>query len=385
MCAKSGSSHFVLKLLLVVALVVGAGYVGWRSFGTTAIVEPVRRDLAVDAVTGSVNVNADGGIRALKTKASGRVIKCDALGEDQSFKEGDILVELDASEIKRAMKNAENDYKARRERAKFSRERDPKRMLAKQNLETVERLHRLNDRSDNDLEAARRALEAIDTALELEDMDLKKADTDFKAAMEQSQSLLEEMQIRAPFDGTVQTPLTFAGAIIGAGETVAMILSNERVVTAKVSEDSIAKVKPGQEAKVTLLAYPGEEFDAKVIRISETADESQRFNVFLKVHTEVSRLKHGSTGEARITVGEREDQPVIPRRAVFNDNNVYVVKNGVVERRKIEIGFRALNYVEVRAGLEPGELVIVDYVDTFYPGQRVRLQNRSPQENSHDA
>jgi RND family efflux transporter MFP subunit len=254
-------------------------------------------------------------------------------------------------------------------------------MLAKQQLENVERLHRLNDRSDKDLEAARLALQAIDTELELQDMDAKKAETDFATAKEQNLSLLEKMQIRAPFDGTVQTPLTFEGAIIGAGDTVAMILSNDRVVTAKVSEDSIAKVKPDQAAIVTLLAYPGEQFNARVIRISETADESQRFNVFLEVDTERSRLKHGSTGEARITVGERDNQPLIARRAVFNDDEVYVVKDGIVEKRKVEIGFRALNDVEIRAGLEPGELVIVDNLDQFYPGQRVRLPKPQARKN----
>ncbi|MGH7946418.1 MAG: efflux RND transporter periplasmic adaptor subunit [Opitutaceae bacterium] len=373
MSAKNGSSRFILNLLIVVALLAVAGYVAWRNFSSTAIVQPVRRGKAVDAVTGSVNVNADGGIRPLKSEAAGRVIECDALTEDQPFKEGDVLVELDSSELRRAMKQAEDNFRAAKERAKFEREKDPKRMLAREQLENVQRLHRLNERSDKELEAAQRALEAIDTALELADMDAKKGELDFNAARELSESVLKKMQILAPFDGIVQVPLTFEGAIINANETVAMILSNERVVTAKVSEDSIAKVKPDQAAKVTLLAYPGEQFDATVLRISETADESQRFNVFLEVKTELSRLKHGSTGEARIIVGEREDQPLIARRAVFNDEYVYVVKNGMVEKRKVEIGFKALNSVEVRAGLEPGELVIVDDLDQFYPGQRVRL------------
>lgn len=377
MSAKNGSSRAFLKLVLVVGVLAAIGVVAYRSFGATAVVEPVRRGKAVDAVTGSVNVNADGGIRPLKSEAAGRVIKCDALAEDKVFKKDDVLVELDASDITRATKTAENDYNALAEKAKYAREKDPKRALAKEQLDYIERLHQRNERSDKELEAARLALEAIDTALKIADMDAKKAETDFEAAKELGRIQLKKMQIRAPFDGMVQTPLTFEGAIIGAGDTVAMILSNARVVTAKVSEDSIAKVKLEQPAKVTLLAYPGEQFDAKVIRISETADESQRFNVFLEVKTDLVRLKHGATGEARITVGERENQPLIARRAVFNDDEVFVVKNGVVEKRKVEIGFKALNYVEVRAGLEPGELVIVENVEEFYSGQRVRV-NPSP-------
>ena len=65
---------------------------------------------------------------------------------------------------------------------------------------------------------------------------------------------------------------------------------------------------------------------------------------------------------------------MILRRAVFDSNKVYVVKNGRVERRELEIGFVALNVVEVRKGLEVGELVIVDRIDEFREGQRVRVE-----------
>ncbi|MDO8543494.1 MAG: efflux RND transporter periplasmic adaptor subunit [Opitutaceae bacterium] len=381
MSAKNGSFRFALKVLVVVALLAVAGYFAMINFGPVAMVEPVQRGKAVDAVTGSVNVNADGGIRPLKSEAAGRVLKCDALAEDRTFKQGDVLVELDDSDVKREMANAERDFLAATEKANYEKEHDPKRMVAREALENAQRLFKRNEVAEKDVEAAKRVLEAIDTAIELANLDAKKAKADFDAVMERTKRLLEKMKILAPFDGSVQTPLTFEGAIIGLGETVAMILSNARVVTAKVSEDSIAKVKPDQPAKVTLLAYPGEQFDARVIRISETADESQRFNVFLDVKTDLGRLKHGSTGEARITVGERENQPLVARRAVFSDDHVYVVKNGVVEKRKIEIGYRALNYVEVRAGLQPGELVIADNLDEFYPGQRVRLPKKVGQKN----
>jgi hypothetical protein len=65
---------------------------------------------------------------------------------------------------------------------------------------------------------------------------------------------------------------------------------------------------------------------------------------------------------------------MILRRAVFDSNKVYVVKNGRVERRMLEIGFVSLNNVEVRKGLEVGEHVIVDRVEEFREGQRVRTE-----------
>ena len=85
-------------------------------------------------------------------------------------------------------------------------------------------------------------------------------------------------------------------------------------------------------------------------------------------------LKPKSTGEVTITIDQRADQMMILRRAVFDSNKVYIVKDGRVERRLVEIGYVALNVVEVRKGLEVGDLVIVDRLEEFREGQRVRTE-----------
>jgi len=355
-----------------------AGYFVMRNFVPTAIVAKVTRGEVVDAVTGSVTVDADGGIRPLKSEAAGRVIKCTALVADARFKKGDIVLELDDTDLKREIENAKETYRLAQERAAYKREKDPARELAKQNLANMERIFKLGDISEETLNASKRALAQIETELELANKDEQKAKFDFETSTDRSERMLEKMKVLAPFDGQSQTLMTFEGAIINGGDTVAMTLSNARVVTVKISEDSIAKVRLGQDAEVTLLTYPGEKFAAKVVKILSTADESQRFNVFLEVKTDEERLKHGSTGEARITIDRRDNQPRIPRRALFNGNNVYVVKNGRVEMRKVEVGFLAMNLAEIRQGIEEGDLVIVEHLDQFVAGRRVRLPEPAP-------
>src|SRR5688572_5657065 len=86
MPAKNGSLGFVVKLVLVLAVLAGAGLLVFRSFAPTVIVDTVRRELAVDTVTGSVTVNADGGIRPLRSEAAGKVVQCDLLAADATFK-----------------------------------------------------------------------------------------------------------------------------------------------------------------------------------------------------------------------------------------------------------------------------------------------------------
>jgi multidrug efflux pump subunit AcrA (membrane-fusion protein) len=95
--------------------------------------------------------------------------------------------------------------------------------------------------------------------------------------------------------------------------------------------------------------------------------------VWLDVEAEPEMLRPGSTGEVTITVDSHPDAIVIPRRALFGGDNVWVVKNGRVERRKVTIGYdSALNVVEILKGLDVGEYIIVDRLDEFHEGQRVR-------------
>jgi hypothetical protein len=81
-------------------------------------------------------------------------------------------------------------------------------------------------------------------------------------------------------------------------------------------------------------------------------------------------LVPGITGEVNIVVAARDKAVVIPRRALLG-RNVFVVKDGRVEVRTVEVGFTSLNSVEIVRGVEEGEQVIVEDLDRFRSGDRV--------------
>jgi membrane fusion protein (multidrug efflux system) len=168
--------------------------------------------------------------------------------------------------------------------------------------------------------------------------------------------------------------LTWEGALIGGNQPVAIVYSNARIVAAKISEEKFGNVKVGQQANLRLLTYGSREFKAKVSKLLPTADETQRFEVWLEVEADPEILLPNSTGEVTITVDERPNALVIPRRALINNDTVYVVENGVVRRRTVKVGYVALNVAEIREGLREGEQVIVDRLDEFRDGQRVNIQ-----------
>lgn len=373
MPAKKNNGR-VLPVLgaLILVLAVG-GYFVFRNLQPTARVKLATRDTAVDAVTGSVTVFADRGIRPLPSEVAGRVVSCN-IDPNSSFKKGDVLVSLDTKELERQEAETKRRYKAEKERADFILKKNPEKKVAVERLENARRLQRLGSVSDEEVKAAERAVEAIESKLGLAEIDDRKAEADYEAAMEGFKLLREKMEIRAPFDGTIEGALTWEGALINAGQPVATAYSRDRVVAAKIGEESFGRVRVGQIARLRLLKYGSQTFDAVVSKLLPTADESQRFTVHLDVKIKPEMLEHGMTGEVTITIDSRPDAVTIPRRALFDGNKAFIVKNGRVQRRELETGYVALNKVEVRKGLDAGEAVILDNLEMFRDGQSVRTE-----------
>lgn len=374
MSATKGNVPVTLGIVLVMAAAVAA--VLWIALRETATVAEVRRGTAVHAVSGSVEVHADHGLTPIRTEVGGRVVwVSEALDPGRSFRKGDPLVRLDSRELQRNIEDARRRHKAAIERRAMVRENSPELQVAQKHLEDLERLQRRGEVADEDVNRQRRAVADIEMRLRLADFDEAREAEAFEIAMAASTELLEKMTIRAPADGSTQGVFVTEGGLLDGGATVATFYHNERVVLAKIGEESFGELRLGQPARVRLLVHGQQEFDATVSKILPFGDEqTQRYTVWLAVNVPSEKLIPNSTGEVTITVGERADQPLVPRRAVINNEHVLVVKNGRVERRSIEIGFQGLNLSEVRNGLSPGELVIVENLERFRDGQRVAVE-----------
>jgi len=398
MLAKNNHGRVLLKLGLVLVILAAAGWFGLQQLQLTATVKLAKRDNAVDAVTGTVSVDADGGTRKLDSQAGGIVVWCEPIDVGRKFKEGEVLLRLDKTELLRAQEEAERQYYSGRDRARFVvtggkpelladdlkltdaqreeivKRENPTRKLAFEKLEYSRRLLALGDVSEEDVRTLERGIEEIDRTLKLGLLDEKKAEADFKAQQKNVEVQLEKMEIRAPSDGQIEEVLTWKGALINNGQTVAKFFSNTRVVAAKISEERFGKVRIGQVSALRLLTYGEQRFEAKVSKLLPKADDAQRFTVFLEVAAaDADALKPGSTGEVTITVAANTDATMIPRRALFDGDKVYVVTGGRVQRRQIKVGFVNLTEVEVLEGVKVGEQVIVDRLESFREGQRVKV------------
>ena len=365
----------LLLLALVVALAAGGAFVFLQGARATARVKAANRDTAIDAVTGSVVVDAEGGFKELKSEAAGKVVTAN-LRPGTHFRKGDVLVQLDTTELDRQIAETRRKHETDKARARLLLENNPERRVAEERLATARRLFELGNAPEEEVKGIQRALDEIDRRLRLTEFDDRKGDADFKVAMEALELQRERMRVTAPFDGTIHNTgaLTWEGALINAGQPVALVFSRKRIVIAKISEESFGRVKLGQGARIRLLTYGTQNFDATVSELLPAADDAQRFTVYLDVKADPEQLRPLSTGEVTITVDSVPDQIMVLRRSLFDGNKVLVVRDGQVERRTVEVGYVSLNNAQVKRGLAVGELVIVDQLEEFREGQRVKVE-----------
>ncbi|HXQ81262.1 MAG TPA: efflux RND transporter periplasmic adaptor subunit [Opitutaceae bacterium] len=375
MSDKTRRSLLWLKIILAVAVLAAAGFAVLLSARPVAKVETVVSGEAKDLKPGSVTVKEVYSMQ-MKSEIAGRVLKEGySLDPGMSVKEGDVLVHLDASDILIAKDQIQNQYDAVKQRIAVGSVQTYNLESAESDFKNTARLFNMGQVSDSDYQKARRAVETIKQMVALEKVtneeDLKTDENTLRA----KQSDINKMTIRAPFEGQVSYVYAHPGDLIDVGSPIVALITRDRLVEAKISEEDFANIKVGQPASVQFLPYGAWVYNGKVKKILPTADpETQRHLVDLTItDIEPEKLIPGITGEVTIVVGTRPAKAIIPRRALLNES-VFVVKGGRVELRKVRKGYVWLTGAEILEGLEAGEQVIVEDLDSFRDGDRVRVE-----------
>ena len=141
------------------------------------------------------------------------------------------------------------------------------------------------------------------------------------------------------------------------------------------SDLDIGLLQNGMKAAVRLYSYAKQDFTATLKEILPQGD-NQSYRAILTLDNPPERLLPGMTGELNIIIGVHENALIIPTRALRADRTVLVVENGIVRKRKVEVGFRIIEKAEILSGLQDEEHVILNDLDLFRVGQKVRKQVR---------
>jgi Cu(I)/Ag(I) efflux system membrane fusion protein len=183
------------------------------------------------------------------------------------------------------------------------------------------------------------------------------------AELEKSGKPQTEMIIEAPQDGIVLEKMVLDGAYITPGMNLYKIADLSSIwIMADIYEYEVPLVKVGQAALVTLPYYSGQSYRATVNYIYPSLDPvSRTVKVRLSMKNPGLQLKPEMFANVEIMVSSGS-KLVIPREAVIDSGTrqiVYVEKKpGVYEMRRVTLGQRGEDYVEVLKGIKKGERVV---------------------------
>ena len=211
------------------------------------------------------------------------------------------------------------------------------------------------NRAKASLENAVVSQEVYDTALSA----LESA----RAQLSGNEIQLGYTRIKAPFDGLIIQRAVKFGETVTVGQQLFRISDFDPLLCViGVPERDLARLSSGQPAILQVEAFPGEQFQGRVLRISPVVDAATgTIRVTLAVNRQ-GRLSPGMFAGVRLVTDVREDALIMPKRALSLESladSVFVVEDGVAYRRNITIGYEEDDRVEVTGGLARGDRVIV--------------------------
>jgi membrane fusion protein (multidrug efflux system) len=282
------------------------------------------------------------------------VVQSIEVEEGDTVRKGDPLLQIEADEYRFRLQQAEaatNNFQARYER--------------------------LKDMVDRGLVSA----EEFDTA-----------EADFKSA-EAAEGLarieLGYTTVRAPMDGTIVERLVDPGQPISANVAVFRIADFDPLL-ARVHVPSKEFRRLTTEQPVSIrLDSDGTVLRGRIQLVSPVIDPtSGTIKVTVEIPKYPAGVRPGDFAEVRIVTERRDGRTLVPRVALVSDKGedvVFVERDGIAERRAVEIGLSDDTHAEIVSGVEPGESVVVKGQRSLQHGQPIRVLEGDDQAVAGDA
>lgn len=205
--------------------------------------------------------------------------------------------------------------------------------------------------------ATREQVETLSTANEVAQAQLRSALFNARHA-----------RIEAPADGVVLRKLAEPDEQVASGQPVLVVgnTSGGWIVRASLADRDVVRVRTGDDAEVTLDAYPGLRFAAKVVEIAAAADsQTGTYEMKVSVDPAGSRFVQGLVAKVTVADPEAGSVAVVPVTSLLEADGglatVFVVAKGNVARKvSVRTGRLLGERIEVVAGLDLGDQVVTE-------------------------
>lgn len=252
-------------------------------------------------------------------------------------KEGQLLVKMDANNLKQAKVQLEN------QEVEFKR---------------IDELYKVGG-------ASKSAWDAQKTQLDI--------------SRESFKNLQENTQLVSPISGIITARNYDNGDMYSGGDPIFTVEQIRPVkLFVNVSESYFTYVKKGNEVDIKLDVYGDEVFKGKVNLVYPTIDAATRtFPVEIKIANADERVRPGMFARATMNFGTLNhvvapDQAIV-KQSGSGDRYIYVYKNGKVSYQKVELGRRMGNKYEIVSGVDNGDQVVITGQNRLTNGMEVEI------------
>lgn len=231
------------------------------------------------------------------------------------------------------------------------------------------------DQKQTQFNAARQQYKTAQNAAEQSYRSLQAA----RARIDLARKAAADTVVKAPFAGLVAERVVSTGDYVTRGTKVATIVRIDPLrVELTVPEQYLSQVTEGQPVKLTVDAYAGETFPAKVRFVSPALKTDQRaLTVEAIAPNRDGRLKPGLFATAFLQKPTAAPALLVPTTAVetiAGTSRVYVLNGGKAEERIVTTGEKLGDRVEITTGVKAGETIAVNPRGKLADGARIQLE-----------
>jgi HlyD family secretion protein len=265
---------------------------------------------------------------------------------------------------------------------------------AQRNIEALRRLQQSGAASPGEVKQAEDQLASAEADLKL--VEQKQKDrysppeiarveaqkTEAQSAYAAAENVLQQLNIRAPFDGVVYSLPVHQGSYVSPGDLVLQEADLSKVlVRAYVDEPDVGRLSPGQKIELTWDAVPGRTWQGSVSSVPSTVKLLGTRNVgeatCVVNNSDLKLLPNINVGVTIVTT-EHQNALTVPREAVRLDDGktfVYQIVNDELQRRDIQTSISNLTQVEVTSGVTEKALLALASTNSkpLHEGLAVRV------------
>lgn len=202
-----------------------------------------------------------------------------------------------------------------------------------------------------------------------------------KSGLDQAKSQLNYANVKAPFDGIVVQKMAEAGALASPGQPVVVIENLQSIsVQTEVAGDLYAALSPGDEATV-LIDGQDKPVTGTIYTLVGAANPKTRTHTVKLSLPSISGVNTGTFARVSFTRGERQTV-MVPESALVvrtGVEGVFVVRDGKAYFTMVRTGMKLNGQVEIQAGLDLGEKIVVDNNQSLLNGDLVKASNQANQ------